>query len=284
MQKTKEFLFRMLCGFFLGISVVAPGVSGGVLAVVMGVYRDLIGIISNPFKHFKHNFFYLLPMGIGALLSIVISVKVLNFAFEHYSTQSQLLFMGLIAGGFIEISRRVREEKFRKRYLIAALAAFAVVLAMGLFAPAGGAAAHPEPALPLLCLAGLAGGIASVIPGVSVSLVLMLFGVYSYLLKTASGFAQNFGHFLSVAIPVGICFIAGMMLFSRLLKIVFDSHRGAAYYAIIGLLTATLAVIFKGAVAEISGRWGIGVLCFLAGLIVSAGFQFLGARLNKDRE
>ena len=65
--KTNNFFYRMLCGAFLGISVIAPGISGSIMAVMMGIYDDLINIISNPFKNFKKNFFFILPMGIGAV-------------------------------------------------------------------------------------------------------------------------------------------------------------------------------------------------------------------------
>ena len=71
-NKAGQFFYRMLCGAFLGISVIAPGISGSIMAVMMGIYDELISIISNPFKKFKANFTYLLPMGIGALGSILL--------------------------------------------------------------------------------------------------------------------------------------------------------------------------------------------------------------------
>ena len=61
-----KFLYRILCGFFLGVSVVAPGFSGSIIAITMGIYQDLLRIISNPFKQFKKNVKYCIPLGIGA--------------------------------------------------------------------------------------------------------------------------------------------------------------------------------------------------------------------------
>ena len=55
MSRVKKFLYRVLCGFFLGLSVFAPGFSGSVIAITMGIYKDLVGIASNPFKRFKQN-------------------------------------------------------------------------------------------------------------------------------------------------------------------------------------------------------------------------------------
>ena len=60
-SSTGNFFYRMLCGAFLGISVIAPGISGSIMAVMMGIYDDLINIISNPFRNFKKNFSSFFP-------------------------------------------------------------------------------------------------------------------------------------------------------------------------------------------------------------------------------
>ena len=66
-----KFLYRIFSGFFLGISLFAPGFSGSIAAIIMGVYQDLVRIISNPFKQFKQNIIFCLPLIIGALISAV---------------------------------------------------------------------------------------------------------------------------------------------------------------------------------------------------------------------
>ena len=106
----------MLCGFFLGVSVVAPGVSGSVMAVMMGIYKELIDIISNPFKKFKKNFFYLLPMGIGAVISLVLFVVLLKLLFDNYPIQARMLFMGLIGGGLVTVFKEANKGKFKPAY------------------------------------------------------------------------------------------------------------------------------------------------------------------------
>lgn len=86
----------MLCGAFLGISIIAPGVSGSIMAVMLGIYDDLIGIISNPFRNLKRNFIYLLPMVIGAGAGAVLLLQALEVLFTNYPTPAYLLFIGLI--------------------------------------------------------------------------------------------------------------------------------------------------------------------------------------------
>ena len=93
----KNFFYRMLCGAFLGISVIAPGISGSIMAVMMGIYDELITIISNPFKNFKKNVVYIIPMVIGAGAAVVLLIQGLDFLFENYTVPAYLLFMSLIS-------------------------------------------------------------------------------------------------------------------------------------------------------------------------------------------
>ena len=131
-SKANNFFYRMLCGAFLGISVIAPGISGSIMAVMMGIYDDLINIISNPFKNFKRNFMYLLPMVLGAVISMLLLIRALDFLFEHYTIPAYLLFMSLIAGSVPTVIDEAREQPKKKRYLIGTTLAFAFALTLGI--------------------------------------------------------------------------------------------------------------------------------------------------------
>ena len=272
-----NFFYRMLCGFFLGVSVIAPGVSGSVIAVMMGIYRDLINIISNPFKNFKKNFFYLLPMGLGAILSAVIFLRLLSFIFENYPIQSRVLFMGLVVGGLPAMFRQANEGEFKKQYLIGGIAAFVITGTVGLLARLGGGAAEMENiSITYLCISGGVAGACSMVPGMSVSMVLMLFGVYDYLLKVASGFTSDIMYAASIVIPVGICFVIGMVLLSKLTKFVFEKYNHFAYFMVFGFMCGTLTAIFPSSMPETFVGFLGCIIMFLAGLCISTLFQYLG--------
>ena len=279
----KNFLFRVLCGFFLGISVVAPGVSGSIMAVMMGIYRDLINIISNPFKNFKHNFFYLLPMGIGALISLVLFVKIFAIAFETYPIQSRLLFMGLIAGGLIEVFQQVHKTTFKWHYLMGLIIAFGIALAVGFLGHPEATAYSENINIWYLCLAGTVSGIISMVPGMSISLILMLFGIYDYLLHTVSSFTSDFKAGMFVALPLGISFFIGMILFSKLIKFVFDRYPGFAYFLVFGFMCGTLFAVFPSTLPTTAAAWIISILLFFIGLFVSICFQFIGKKFNTSK-
>ena len=114
-SNANNFFYRMLCGAFLGISVIAPGISGSIMAVMMGIYDDLINIISNPFKGFKKNFMYLLPMGIGAVISMLLLLKALDFLFENFTVPAYLLFMSLIAGSVPSVFEEAKKDTLKKK-------------------------------------------------------------------------------------------------------------------------------------------------------------------------
>ena len=237
---------------------------------------------SNPFKNFKQNVSYILPLGIGALASLILGVKLLSITFEHYPAQSQIFFMGLIAGGLLEVFKKMRETKFKWYYFIGLIAALAVAPSMGLFSPAEHTASADNISIWYLCIAGLAAGVTSIIPGMSVSMILMLFGVYEFLLHTASGALSDIWNAAFIAAPVGICFIAGLILFSNIIKIVFDRYPGLAYTIVLGFMCGTLAAIYPGSMPGAIAGWIICILLFLIGLFISAAFQLLGKKFNDN--
>ena len=252
------------------------------MAVMMGIYRDLINIISNPFKNFKRNFFYLLPMGIGAVISLALFVKLFAFLFEFYPVPSRLLFIGLIAGSLAEVLRQARCVRFKRHYILGILSAFAIALTVGMLARGESTVDASQFSLWFLCVAGGGAGVCSMVPGMSVSMILMLFGVYDYLLQTASSFTSDILHMISVMLPVGVCFVVGMVLFSNLTKAVFDRFPGLAYYMVFGFMCGTLIAIFPTTLPSTVGGWAVCILMFLVGLLISGMFQFLGKKFNTE--
>lgn len=270
------FFYRMLCGFFLGVSVMAPGVSGSIMAVMMGIYGDLIDIISNPFKNFKKNFVYLLPMGIGAVLSLLILVRLLDFLFDRYPLPSYLLFIGLIGGSVPAVFGEANRGPFKKRYIAAAAGAFAFALTVALSAKSGAAVTADPGGIFRLSLCGSVAGVTSMVPGMSVSMVLMMLGVYETLLEAAKNF-----DFLTV-IPVTACFAAGMVLFSRFTKFIFGRYRQLAYFMVLGFMCGSLTGIFPGLPQDAQG-WVTGIASVSAGLLISSLFRKLGKSFGAQK-
>ena len=279
----RKFIFRLICGFFLGISVIAPGVSGSVLAVMLGIYPELIRIVSAPFKNFKHNVLYLIPMGIGAVISLALFVLVFSFLFDNYPLQTVVLFIGLIVGGIPSIFKQATSGAFKTRYIVGAVLAFLPAALMSQFTGSASAAAAAVP-FAFLCISGFIGGIVGIIPGVSVSIVLMLLGVYEYLLHSAAMFTSDLLATASVIIPFGVCFVLGLILFSRVVRFVFERYPNFAYYLVLGFMFGTIFSVFPRTFPPTAGALVGCILALIAGLAVSFLFEQLGKRFNPEEE
>lgn len=286
---TNNFFYRMLCGAFLGISVIAPGISGSIMAVMMGIYDDLITIISNPFKKFKNNFFYLLPMVIGAGISMLLLLKALDFLFINYTIPAYLLFMSLIAGSIPSVIDQARQEPIKKRYFIGTVIAFAFALTIGILAKTDFAVVSDTASIPTeiyFPACGAISGMMSMVPGMSISMLLMMLGVYEPLLALATTLmspenwftAAWFGGVLTVATVV-IAFLIGMVLFSNITKRVFKKYHSLGFLMVLGFMSGSLVSVFPGLP---SGwlDWILSVVAVAIGLAISYLFKILGKKFN----
>lgn len=93
-----DFLSRIVKGLVVGVANIIPGVSGGTMAVVMGIYDKLIGAVSDLRKDFKNSVLYLLPIGIGAVLGIVLFSHLIEFLLRDFTMPTNIFFLGLILG------------------------------------------------------------------------------------------------------------------------------------------------------------------------------------------
>ena len=284
-----RFLYRILCGFFLGISIVAPGFSGSIIAITMGIYQDLLRIMSNPFKQFKQNVKFCIPLAIGAAISAVLFILTFRYLFDAYPKATYLLFIGLIAGNVPVIFSAIKKCGFHKRYLIGGAIAFAAALALGVFAMDIQAAPDSEAlsvAWYLWAVGGLAGGVTALIPGMSVTMILIVVGVYGPLLFIADQLLHfNFAFFIP-AMVFGVCAIAGLVLSSRGIHFIFKKYPGFANSLVLGFMSGALIGILVSSmrISDLSFSWQLGGIMLAAGLGVSVLFVLLGKIMNKGPE
>ena len=293
-SKTNNFFYRMLCGAFLGISVIAPGISGSIMAVMMGIYDDLINVISNPFKNFKKNVFYLLPMVLGAIVSMLLLLRALDFMFENYAVPSYLLFMSLIAGSIPTVIGEAKSNTIKKRYFIGTVLAFAFALTIGILAKSDFAigidtANTASTAMKIyMPVCGGIAGMMSMVPGMSISMLLMMFSIYEPLLSLVNGL-MNFDSWFTPAwygdvLTVGtvvLAFLIGMVLFSNITKIVFKKYTAAGYLMVLGFMAGSVVSIFPG-LPKGALNWILSVVAIAIGVSISYLFKVLGKKFNVD--
>lgn len=264
----------------IGVANIIPGVSGGTMAVAMGIYDKMIHAATHLFSEFKKSMKILLPIVIGAVIAIVIGAKIIGFSLEKAPIQTNLFFIGLILGSLPLMAQKVKGKKIELSYILAFLIFFVIVIAFALMGEEEGRAADLSlSVIGILKLfgVGVVAAATMVIPGVSGSMMLMLMGYYNPVLNTINSFVSNLADGdiagmwsdCGVLIPFGIGVVVGIFAIAKIIEKIFEKFPMQAYWAIIGLIIASPVAIvllndFSGinAVSIITGiiMLGIGIL------------------------
>ncbi len=267
-----QFLILMIKGFFIGVANIIPGVSGGTLAITLGIYEQLINAISHFFSDLKNNIKLLLPLGIGAVISIALLAKVLSFCLDNYSWATILFFLGLILGGLPMLWKKVKDDKKKVSNWIIFIIIFAFVASLAFIKT--GDTNISLAGLDLLGYiklfgVGVLAAATMVIPGISGSFVLMLIGYYKPIIDKISSFFE-FNNFIGDAFTLGVFGIGvliGIVLVAKLLEFLFEKYKGQTYFAVLGfVLSSVVGIIMpilgnKTSVMEII----IGIVLFIIG-------------------
>ena len=241
-----------IAGILIGVANIIPGVSGGTMAVSMGIYDKLIHAVTHLFQEFKKSCLFLLPVLIGAGAAIVALSRVIEFLFERYPLQTNLLFIGLIVGGLPAILRKVKGEKISMGNGLAFLLFFALVVGLMGEQEEAQAVLSVEPVTMIKMLGvGVIAAATMVIPGVSGSMMLMLMGYYTPVIREINGFTSRLAAFdmtglsrgLARLVAMGIGIVLGIFGIAKVIEIIFQKWPMLAYFAIIGLIVASPVAI-----------------------------------------
>lgn len=265
-------------GIVVGIANIIPGVSGGTMMVAMGLYDKLIHAITHLKKEFKNSLKLLVPIFLGAGIAIVVLSRLFEYLLEHYPIPTNFAFCGLIAGSLPFIFKKVKGHKVSIGKIIPFLIFFAIVIGMALLGENEGGAADVSFGLVnviKLLGVGIIAAATMVIPGVSGSMMLMLLGYYSTILKSINQFIDALIAFdinglltqCGVLIPFGIGVVIGIFLIAKIIEFIFSKAEIHAYYAIIGLIMASpVAILIKTDWSGLSvGLALVSVVTFVAG-------------------
>ncbi len=246
---------NILKGIVMGTANIIPGVSGGTMAVSMGIYDKMIHSVTHLFKELKESLKFLIPIAIGMGIALVGLSFVIEPAFEHFPLQTNCLFIGLIVGGLPAVCKKVKGKGIKASYILPFLIFFVVVVGMAAIGEKEGAAADLSFSLWSVMKLFVVGVIASatmVIPGVSGSMMLLLMGYYNPIVASIKNFVTALASFdvagmiqgCGVLVPMGIGIVAGVFAIAKLIEVIFEKFPIQAYWAIIGLIVASPFAIF----------------------------------------
>ena len=247
----KEKIKNLLVGLALGTANIIPGVSGGTIAMTMGIYERLIGIASNIFKDLKKNIMFLLPIGIGMVLAILLLSKVINYSLENYEFQTVFFFVGLILGGLPFLFKKVTKKSIGVKNVMISVICFALVFSLTFLNEGSNAVNLDAVTFPLLIKLFIVGIIAAatmVIPGISGSFVLMLIGYYKPIVETISNLT-NFDLLIHNGVVLGtfgVGVIVGIVLISKAIEFLLKKCPTETYFGIYGIIISSIVVIIMG--------------------------------------
>ena len=262
----------------MGLANLIPGVSGGTIAITLGIYDKLINAISHIFSNIKENIKFLIPIFLGMIISILTLSKVMSFALDKFLFPTILFFIGAIVGGVPMLYKKVKESKSVTSYIIFILT-FALVI--GLTFISGGKVVTFEGINLIgyikLFFVGVISAATMVIPGISGSAVLMTLGYYEPIINTIKDLTHfsNLFNNMCILIPFGIGVIIGILLIAKLIEYLLNKYETKTYYGILGFVFASIISIiiqnmFMNGVISVSILEAIvGVILFCLGFVVA---------------
>lgn len=233
-----KFLLNMLKGLLIGVGCIAPGFSGGAIAIVFGLYDKLIDAIAHFYINFKSKFFFLLPYAIGGGIGVLLFSNVLSFLFDRYALPTLCTMIGLLVGSLPSVYKDTISHGFKKRYIIYMVITMAVTIAFAYFDSTSAVTAAATDSWWMLFLGGVIIAFGTIIPGISASFILMYIGLYTTLLEILTSFD------ILRMIPVGLGAILCVLLFSKLISYAYKKAAGAISFAVFGLLCGSVVSVF----------------------------------------
>lgn len=236
-------------GFIIGIGKIIPGVSGSVMAICFGLYERIVSAISS-IVGFKKNVKFLIILGFGVLLAIVLGSGVIKFFLETHYVKTMMFFIGMMLPGLVPIIKSVKNEDLTPKRLILCMIIFAFLYILSIANFTSGVETS-EPYFHeflSLILCGVLDAASTIIPGISGSALLMIVGYYEKIITALANLTDfsEFSSCLLILIPFFIGLIIGLVLTSKLITYLFNHHRALTYMFIIVFASYSILVLLEG--------------------------------------
>ena len=237
---------NILKNFFKGVAIsisqLVPGVSGGTIAMILGIYDKLLHAVNNIIKDFKNQYKILLEVGIGAIVGIFAFSRIVKFLFDKFPIQVGYLFVGVILGGAPLMFRKATVKGFKKTNIVYLLTGIIAVLMMG---EPDNDASSIVTKLNLLNFIWLFGGgfvvaVALILPGISGSFMLYVLGLYNTVITALVQFN------IPLLIPIAIGGIVGTLATSRIIEMLLLKFPEQTYMLIFGFILGSVSSVFPG--------------------------------------
>lgn len=252
-SKVKETLKDGTVGAGIGCAVIVPGISGGTIALVTGAFNKIVSAVDKLFsKLFWKNLAILIPFGIGAVLAIAALYFPITLAFEHCMLAIVCLFAGFMVGSIPSVTDKIKNEKPRCSDVAFALLGLVIVVLFGVLSLLFNLNntvqqtfdTNPWYLYPILLFVGVISSTGLIVPGFSGSMLLMVIGFYDKILNLVKQIPSQPGWSILRLLTFAVGVLLGFVLFSKLMKRLFERHPRIANFVVLGFLVGSIIAIY----------------------------------------
>lgn len=252
-------LLTFFKGLIVGGTMLVPGVSGGSMAIILGIYDRLVSSVSSFFKHKKQSIIFLALFAVGGGLGVLLFAKPLGMLIENYHLPTMYFFIGAVAGGVPLMVKQAQIKRISWTDPLLAVIGFGAVMALNLLPESAAYTGSGDITAWLLgIISGIIAAVALVLPGISVSFLLLVLGMYDPIIKAINSLDVMF------LLPIFIGLVLGIILTTKLLEKAMTAYPRPTYMIILGFIIGSVVQVFPG----LPSGWDIAV-CILT---LAAGF------------
>lgn len=265
-------LLRVIHGALIGAGAILPGISGGVLCVLFGIYRPMMALLAHPVKTFRIYYKLFIPVLLGWVVGFFALAGLVNLLMEVSSAIAVSLFIGLIVGMIPSLYRDAGKYGHRKTGYLSMFLSFALLFSFLLYLQQG-VRIDIEGNAWWFFFCGIVWGLSLVVPGLSSSSILIFMGLYQEMTAGISRFD------LGVLIPLVLGILCTALLSARFVNRLFERHHTIAYHAILGIVIASTLLIvpleFKDTTEVL-----LSAVCAVLGFLAAWGMDRFGQRVK----
>ena len=234
-------------GIFIGSGAILPGISSGVICMVLGLYEKLLNSILNFFKDIKGNIKFLFPIACGGIVGIILFSNILSYCFNIIPCQTKSLFIGLLLGSIYVLAMSNLKDDISTKNHISKYISFLICFLIGIgliylenIINYSSNYTTNNFSTSFLILSGFFMSMGIVVPGVSSTVILMLLGVYSTYLSAVS--MVN----MSVLFPMMLGAGIGSIIFMKIIQYLLNNFHAQTIFGIIGFSLGSVLILYPG--------------------------------------
>lgn len=272
----KNRLYTALSGLIVGGTMLVPGVSGGSMAMILGVYNKLVTSVSSFFKHMKESIIFLAIFAVSAGVGMILFANPLGKLLEMFPRPMGFFFIGAVAGGIPLIYKESQVTSIKLKHILYVIGGLGIVVLLS-FLPEDMFGSHDGIiGFLILVLAGFVAAVALILPGISVSYMFLVLGMYEDLMNAVS--SLDVLYLLPMAIGLGL----GIILTTRILENMMKKFPHATYMVILGFLLGSLKEAFPG--VPVGWEWPICILTFAAGFAAIFALTYFSSKREEKEQ